>query len=54
MLKGFSALAALDQHELLMKNQQKLISPVENNPSAVLEMSAKESTSKKTDSASSE
>jgi hypothetical protein len=25
MLKGSSVLAALDQHELLMKNQQKLI-----------------------------
>lgn len=28
MLKGFSALAALDQHELLMKNQRQLVAPI--------------------------
>lgn len=50
MLKGFSALAALDKHEILMKDQQKLISQVENTPNTVLGMSPKESASKKTDS----
>jgi len=54
MLKGFSALAALDQHELLIKNQQKLIAQVENTPNTVLEMSPKESASKKTDAGYSE
>lgn len=54
MLKGFSALAALDQHELLIKNQQKVIAQAESTPNAVLEMSSKESVSKKTDSAGSE
>jgi len=54
MLKGFSALAALDQHELLMKNQQYLVAQVENTPNTVLEMSPKEPASKKADSAGSE
>ncbi|WP_071467534.1 hypothetical protein [Polynucleobacter asymbioticus] len=46
MLKGFSALAALDQHELLMKNQQQLASSVV----PVLEVAPKEPAPKKTDS----
>ncbi len=54
VLKGFFALAALDQHEMLIKNQQKLISQVENTPNTVLGTSPKESASKKTDSGGSE
>jgi len=54
VLKGFSALAALDQHEMLIKNQQKLISQVENTPNTVLGMSPTESAAKKTDSGGSE
>ena len=46
MLKGFSALAALDQHELLMKNQQQLATSVV----PVLEVAPKEPAPKKTDS----
>jgi hypothetical protein len=46
MLKGFSALAALDQHELLMKNQQQLAVSVV----PVLEVVPKEPEPKKTDS----
>ena len=46
MLKGFSALAALDQHELLMKNQQQLAASV----IPVLEVAPKESVPKKPDS----
>ena len=46
MLKGFSALAALDQHELLMKNQQQLAASVV----PVLEVAPKESVPKKPDS----
>ena len=48
MLKGFSALAALDQHELLKKNQQQLEASI--NP--ILEVTPKEPTPKKTDSGS--
>jgi hypothetical protein len=54
MLKGFSALVALDQHELLMKNQQNVIAQAENIPNDVLEMSPKEPPSKKMDSGDSE
>ena len=46
MLKGFSALAALDQHELLMKNQQKIAASVV----PVLEVAPKEPAPQKTDS----
>ena len=46
MLKGFSALAALDQHELLMKNQQQLAASVV----PVLEVAPKEPVPKKPDS----
>jgi len=46
MLKGFSALAALDQHELLMKNQQQLAASVV----PVLEVAPKERVPQKTDS----
>jgi len=46
MLKGFSALAALDQHETLMKNQQQLAASVV----PVLEVAPKESATKKPDS----
>jgi len=46
MLKGFSALAALDQHELLMKKQQQLAASVV----PVLEVAPKESATKKPDS----
>jgi hypothetical protein len=46
MIKGFTALAALDQHELLMKNQQQLAASVV----PVLEVSQKESVPKKPDS----
>ena len=45
MLKGFSALAALDQHELLMKNQQQLAAPV----LPILEVTPKERVPQKTD-----
>ena len=54
MLKRFSALAALDQHEFLMKNQQKLFAQVENASKSALEMSPEEPASKKTDSSGSE
>jgi hypothetical protein len=50
MLKGFSALAALDQHELLMKNQQQLAASI----TPILEVEPKASASKKTDSGGSE
>jgi hypothetical protein len=50
MLKGFSALAALDQHEALMKNQQQRVAQLENAANPVLEMAQKESASKKPDS----
>jgi len=50
MLKGFSALAVLDQHELLMKNQQQRLAELENAANPVFEMTPKESTTKKTDS----
>lgn len=50
MLKGFSALAALDQHELLMKNQQQLAASI----TPILEVDPKASVSKKTDSGDSE
>ena len=43
MLKGFSALAALDQHELLMKNQQQRVAQLENTANPKLEMAPKES-----------
>lgn len=46
MLKGFSALAALDQHELLMKNQQQIAASVV----PVLEVVPKEPAPQKTDS----
>jgi hypothetical protein len=46
MLKGFSALAALDQHEALMKNQQQLAA----STTPILEVDPKASASKKTDS----
>jgi hypothetical protein len=46
MLKGFSALAALDQHEALMKNQQQLAASVV----PVLEVAPKERVPQKTDS----
>ena len=46
MLKGFSALAALDQHELLMKNQQQLAASVV----PVLEVVPQERVPQKTDS----
>ena len=46
MLKGFSALAALDQHELLMKNQQQLASSIV----PILEVTPKESAPQQTDS----
>ena len=46
MLKGFSSLASLDQHELLMKNQQQLAASVV----PILEVVPKEPTLKKTDS----
>lgn len=46
MLKEFSALAALDQHELLMKNQRQLVAPI----APALDVTAKESGSKKPDS----
>ena len=46
MLKGFSALAALDQHELLMKNQQQIAASVV----PVLEVAPKERVPQKTDS----
>jgi hypothetical protein len=46
MLKGFSALAALDQHELLMKNQPQLAASVV----PVLEVPPKESAPKNPDS----
>ncbi len=45
MLKGFSALAALDQHELLMKNQRQLVAPI----APALDVIPKESGSKKPD-----
>lgn len=50
MLNGFSALAALDQHEALMKNQQQRLAQLENAANPVLEMAPKESASKKPDS----
>ncbi|MBT8631923.1 hypothetical protein AOC23_07560 [Polynucleobacter paneuropaeus] len=50
MLKGFLALAALDQHELLMKNQQQIAAQLENASNPVLEMAPKESATKKPDS----
>lgn len=50
MLKGFSALAALDQHEAFMKNQQKPLAQVANVVHPVLEMRSKESEPKKSDS----
>ena len=46
MLKGFSALAALDQHEALMKNQQQLAA----SDVPVLQVTPKEPAPKKTDS----
>ena len=46
MLKGFSALAALGQHELLMKNQQQIATPV----IPVLEVAPKERVPQTTDS----
>jgi len=49
MLKGFSALAALDQHELLMKNQQKPVTQIDSAANTVLELSPKESDPKKSD-----
>ena len=50
MLKGFSALAALDQHEAFMKNQQKPLAQVANVVHPVLEIRSKESEPKKSDS----
>jgi len=50
MLKGFSALAALDQHELLMKNQKQLAASI----TPILKVDPKASASKKTDSGDSE
>jgi hypothetical protein len=46
MLKGFSALAALDQHELLMKNQQQLAASI----TPILEVAPKERVPQKPDS----
>ena len=46
MLKGFSAIAVLDQHEILMKNQQQLAVSI----APVLELSPKEPVAKKPDS----
>jgi hypothetical protein len=46
MLKGFSVLAALDQNEALMKNQQQLAVSVV----PILEVAPKESVTKKPDS----
>ena len=43
MMKGFSALAALDQHEALMKNQKQPAVQVESNTNLTLEMAPKES-----------
>jgi hypothetical protein len=50
MLKGFSALAALDQHELVMKNQQQRVAQLENAANPILELGSKESATKKPDS----
>ena len=46
ILKGFSALAALDQHEALMKNQRQFAASI----APVLEVTPKEPVPKKTDS----
>ena len=43
MMKGFSALAALDQHEALMKNQKQPAVQVESDTNLTLEMASKES-----------
>ena len=50
MLKGFSALAALDQHEALMKNQRQLAASI----TPILEVDPKASASNKTDSGDSQ
>ena len=50
MLKGFSALAALDHHEALMKNQQQREAQLENATNPALEMAPMESATKKPDS----
>ena len=49
ILKGFSGLAALDQHEALMKNQQQKASHLENAANPVLEIAPKGPVPQKTE-----